>query len=395
MSYNPKKLFNQIQKKEQDNATNGGSGGFGNPLIFKPKVGTTYAVRLLWLPPIADCDREYPMINSFVHRIWDDNAAGGQKEAKVICPTSQYIMGESSAAFKRCPICEAASAFYKQGQEGSDSASELYSKFRRTCLGYVPVYIVNGPEEDIHQVKILQYGKQFKDFFDSKIFGIKKQNKYADQDMNTDMDDEAIGLEAFMYYDESADQIVTRGYDLLITTTTKKMNLQGKQIDMPQYQLDFTRKLRDIRDIDGIELDSDEGIKYFNTLNEHILHFDADFYIKSTDAELQEFKMNYITGNTALNTEDEQVSRRPPIALPKKQAVVESTEDDDVDEIPMGKPTKRKPVVADEDDVDEIPMPKPKRKPVSVAETDDEDDIPRTASGEIDIDSLIGEFTDN
>ena len=111
MSYNPKQLFSQIQKKEQDNASgSGNNSGFTNPLIFKPKVGSSYAVRLLWLSPDKGCDREYPMINSFIHRVWDDNATTGSKDVKVICPTSQYMMGETSAAFRRCPICEAASA---------------------------------------------------------------------------------------------------------------------------------------------------------------------------------------------------------------------------------------------------------------------------------------------
>jgi hypothetical protein len=400
MSYNPKQLFSQIQKKEQDNASgSGNNSGFTNPLIFKPKVGSSYAVRLLWLSPDKGCDREYPMINSFIHRVWDDNATTGSKDVKVICPTSQYMMGETSAAFRRCPICEAASAFYKQGQEGSKSGEELYNKFRRTCQGFVPVYIVNGPEEDIHQIRILQYGKQFKDFFDSKIFGIKKQNKYADADSQSDMDDEAIGLEAFMYYDESVDQIVTRGYDLLITATTKKMNLGGKQIDMPQYQLDFTRKLRDIRDLDGVELDSDAGIKYFNSLNSEVLHFDKDFYIKSTDADLQDFKLNYITGSSVADADDEDAimeQRRPPVALPKKkQEVVEDETSEDDDEIPMGKTaarnTRARAVIEDEIPM-ETPKSKPARKPVVV---DDEDDgIPRTTSGEIDIDALIGEFDD-
>ena len=119
MSYNPKKLFNQIQAKAQSQASSAGQSSFGNPLLFKPKVGTTYSVRLLWLQPEKGYEREWPMINSYIHRIWDDNITSGSKEAKVICPTSQYVMGETSAAFKRCPICEATSEFYKKGQDGS------------------------------------------------------------------------------------------------------------------------------------------------------------------------------------------------------------------------------------------------------------------------------------
>ena len=325
--YNPKSLFNKIQSKEQAIAENSGStGNFTNPLIFKPKVGTTYAVRLLWLSPDKGSDREYPMINQYIHRVWDDNATNGNKDNKVICPTSQYMMGEVPAAFKKCPICAAASNFYKQGQEGSESAKELYSKFRRTCLGYVPIYIVNGPEDDIGQIKILQYGKQFRDFFDSKIFGIKKQNKNEDAAVN--LDEEAIGLEAFMYYDETADSVINVGYDLLITTTSKKMNIGGKQVDMPQYQLDFSRRTKTINELDGVDITSEEGIKYFNSLNADILHFDKDFYIKSTEEELHEFNLNFISGE-AVSTMTVG-STKPAISLPKKTVSEESVEEDSI-----------------------------------------------------------------
>ena len=363
MSYNPKSLFNKIQQKEQANAANAGNTGFTNPLLFKPKVGTTYSVRLLWFNPADGSDREYPMINSYVHRCWDDNATNGNKEHKVICPTSQYVLGETNNAFRSCPICSAMSDFYKKGQEGSESAKEIYSKFRRTCIGYVPIYIVAGPtdDENVHQIKILQYGKQFKDFFDKKIFNVKKANRNGEDVDASAVDDESIGLEAFMYYDETADEIVTKGYNLLITTTSKKMVLGGKQIDMPQYQLDFTRKLSNITDFDGVELDTPEGVKYFNSLNSQVIHFDRDFYLKSTDQELQEFKLNFIT-KEAVTADDSVIEQpaKPTIKLPKKPA--KSAEHEEVDEIPMGNAaTEEKP----------------------------SDDIPRTESGDVDVDALI------
>lgn len=363
MSYNPKSLFDKIQQKEQENAANAGTTGFNNPLIFKPKVGTVYSVRLLWFTPEQGYDREYPMINSYIHKCWDDNSTSGNKEHKVICPTSQYVLGETTAAFRKCPICSAMSDFYKKGQEGSESAKEIYSKFRRTCVGYVPVYIVNGPNDDenVHQVRILQYGKQFKDFFDNKIFGIKKQNRNNEEQDMSMVDDEAIGLDAFMYYDETSDEIVTKGYNLLITTTSKKMVLGGKQIDMPQYQLDFARKLSNITDFDGVELTTKEGVKYFNSINSQIIHFDRDFYFKSTDQELQEFKLNYIS-KESVNTEVEETTNKPTIKLPKKP--VEEVEEQD--QIPMGNSTK-----TNEDDSVET------------------EEVPRTDSGEVDVDALL------
>lgn len=370
MSYNPRKLFDQIQAKAQSQANSAGQGSFGNPLLFKPKVGTTYAVRLLWLQPEKGYDREWPMINSYIHRIWDDNITSGSKEAKVICPTSQYVMGDTSAAFKRCPICEAASDFYKKGQEGSSSAKELYNKIRRTCIGYIPIYIVNGPEEDIGQVRILQYGKQFKDFFDAKIFGIKN-SKNADEN-SAMLADEALGIEAFMYYDEAKDAIETRGYNLIITTTSKMMIINDRKVDMPQYGLDFARKMTTISEIDGIDLEDDNGVKYFNTLNESVLHYDRDFFLTSTDEELAEFKLQYVSKSVAESVEEdeEEAVARPPVRPPVKKAkpVVEETE------------------VEDEEDA--IPMHINKSKPVK--ETTSE--LPMTETGDLDVDSLVSDL---
>lgn len=374
MSYNPKSLFNKIQQKEQANVANGGgSQGFSNPLIFKPKVGTTYSVRLLWLNPTEDSDREYPMINSYIHRVWDDNATNGNKDNKIVCPTSQYMLGETSAGFKRCPICEAASDFYRKGQEGSESAKELYKKFRRTCVGYVPIYIVNGPEEDINQIRILQYGKQFKDFFDQKIFGLPPKGK-NNEEVDLSMMEEAIGVDAFMFVDAETNTVMTNGYNLIITTTSKKMFLDGKQVDMPQYSLDFARKATNISDIDGVELDSPAGIKYFNSLNSQVLHFDSDFYIKSTDEELHDFKLNFITKETISNESVDEdvmvdVPKRPVIKPVARKPIVESSTEE-IDEIPMGDAPKNKLPVIDEDVEEPVVTKKTVKKPVVIDDDD-------------------------
>lgn len=374
MSYNPKSLFNKIQQKEQANSTGSTASGFSNPLLFKPKVGTSYSVRLLWLTPEEGFDREYPMINSYIHRVWDDNATSGNKESKVICPTSQYMMGDTSAAFKRCPICEASSEFYKKGQEGSESGKELYSKFRRTCIGYVPVYIVNGPEEDIHQIKILQYGKQFKDFFDKKIFGIQPKQRNAEE-TSLAMEEDALGVDAFMYFDEDNNEVVTSGYNLIITTTSKKMILNGKQVDMPQYSLDFSRKMSTITELDGIDLDSKQGIKYFNSLNAQVLHYDRDFYLKSTDEELHNFKLNFITKenvNESVESEETSIPRRAPIKPVKPAKAYEETEVEtevELDEIPMGNAPK-KPVVEIDTEEDLMPVKQSKARKVEIEDDD-------------------------
>lgn len=347
MSYNPKSLFNKIQSKVQ--ATNNQSTeqtNFGNPNILKPKAGETYSLRLLWLPPAEGSTREFPMINSYIHRIWDDSTTVGNKEHKVICPTSQYILDETRKGFASCPICTEMSECYKKGQEGSDSAKELYNKFRRTCMGYVPVYIVSGPGDTAGTVKILQYGKQFKDFFDNHIFGVKKNSKTEDENA-VEVEDENLGVDAFTYYDEESDSIITKGYNLIIRVTTKKMKIGNKDVNMPQYALEFSRRLSEISEIDGIDLNSKEGKKYFLGLN-NTLKFDKDFYLSSTPEELQEFKLAYISGETAvLNELNESV-----VTTPNSSKKTEG--DGGEDEIPMNFPgnkqTKTSKLEEDDDE---------------------------------------------
>jgi len=290
-NYNPTMLFDTLKQKEIN--ANNSLGHFGNPNIFKPKIGTSYVLRLLWLSP-DNTDREYPMINQYVHSFWDDEITNGSKEVTVYCKTSQYDMGETRAAFNDCPICGKSSEFYQDFKNNSSNTSkELYDKFGRKLHGYVPVYIVDGPESDKGQIKILYYGKLYKTFFDKKIFGIIKQQKNAKTDnkneQSTVNSDEIIGVDAFMYYDPKSEEVITNGYDLLITVTAKKVLVNGKQIDMPDYSLDFSRKARNISKFGNTEISPE----YFNSLS-HELSFDKDLYKTSTIEELNEFKAKYI-----------------------------------------------------------------------------------------------------
>lgn len=358
MSYNPKSLFSQIQKREQEHA-NLSVSAFANEHLFKPKSGTV-VLRLLWLPP-NNCDREYPMINSYVHKFYDPNATG-KKFAKVVCPTSQYMLGETMEAFQKCPICKAVSEFYKNGQKGSKSAEEMYKTFRRTCEGYIPVYVVNGPEDVIGQVKILQYGKQFKDFFNRKIFGIQAKAKEGEE-QEPIAEDEIIGLDAFMYLNEDTGKIVTEGYDLIITTTTTKMNLNGKSVNMPQYSLDFSRKPKSITEINNIDLTKGTGINYFKNINNDI-RFDADFYVTSTDADLQMFKTSYITkGEIEESTVEEETSV-------ETDNIVEEEEVETVKSTPT-------------------PKTKTKTKSAPITIEEQEEDIIHNYDGDVDVDAII------
>lgn len=379
-NYNPMSVFNKIQKTEQARANDAGSSSAAkNPLIFKPKVNTTITCRLLWLPPAADSDREYPMINSYVHNFYDE--LGTKKFHQVVCPTSQYMMGETRAAFDKCPICTEMSSVYNNFKEtGSTSAKELYDKFKRKCMGYIPVYIINGPDDVKGQVKILSYGKQFKDFFDAKIFGITKPTKNGQPPIEISQD-EIIGLEAFMYQDANG-EIVTDGYDLVITTASKRMPINGKEVDMPTYSLDFSRRKKSLTEIEGHDLTTSAGEKYFEKLND-LLSFDKDFYIKSTDKELQEFKTSVLMKDIVETSDlmSEEVTSAPAIKLPKRETIKAPA--DEEEDVPKA---KAKRVVEDEE---EEVKPKAKAKAAPIVDEVDELTGVEDDFDSIDVESLL------
>ena len=351
---NPKSIFADIQQKLKENANLSGalSGGFKAEHIFKPTKAGTMTVRLLWLPPADGVKRDFPMINSYVHRFYDPNAIG-RKYVKITCPTSQHMDGETPTGFGNCCICKAVSNFYKEGTD-SPSARELYNTFRRACEGYIPVYVVTGPDDLQGTVKILQYGKQFKDFFNRKIFGITTKNDAEPIDT-----DEIIGLEAFMYYDTDEDAIATTGYDLIISTTVENITIGNKKVAMPKYSLDFSRRPKTIAEIDDIDLGTKAGVKWFKGLNEE-LGFDRNLLTYSTAEEREQFLKNYITKET---TPEESISK------------VNELINDSVDE--------------EEEEEEVKPVKKASKKAPPIEEDDEEDVAPKKDGGDIDVDALL------
>jgi len=353
---NPKSIFADIQKKIKEDAANAASAPSTPKIdnVFKPTKAGTMTVRLLWLPPADDVKRDFPMINSNVHRFYNPNATNGHKYVKVTCPTSQHMKGETAAGFSDCCICNAVSKFYKESAN-SASAKELYSTFRRAVEGYIPVYVVTGPEELQGKVKILQYGKQFRDFFNRKIFGMA-----AKTDSEAVDPDEIIGLEAFMYYDSDENTIATTGYDLIISTTVENIAINGKKTPIPKYSLDFSRKPKTIDEIEGIDLDSKAGIKWFKNLNDEI-GFDKNFLTYSTEEEREAFLKTYVTKET----NDETLSKSDIDSLIEEGQNASNDEDEEEEEVKPKKTTKKK-----------------------VVEEDDEDETPKNG-GDIDVDALL------
>lgn len=347
MSFNAMGIFDKLQQREQQRASEGGN--FGNKHLLKLQKGSKYQLRLLYLPPL-NCERMYPMINSYSHSFWDDNASGNKMQV-VACPTSQYLDGDGG--FSNCAICACASKYYSEFKEnGSKTAEELYKKFKRNFNGYIPVYVVNGPEEAVGKVMILRYGKQLADFLNLKVFGVSPKPRKGEAPIEVDADD-VLGIEAFTYLDDNGN-IVTKAYDLTITVTTKTVPVDGKNVDMPNYAYDFKRNASTINEFGDVELTAE----YFNTLNEE-LSFDKDFYINSSAADRENFKLKYITASDDIETN-------------------ETTEQHE-ETVPQVKPLTKKTVITDE--VEQKPQPKKEVKEESNDITDE--------NGDIDVDKLL------
>lgn len=366
----PMKLFNLLKEQAQ---TSGQT--FGNPNILKLQKGKKYALRLLWLPADSSHDRQFPMINQYVHHIWDDHAIGS-KDVNVICPTSQYDM--SNQGFRVCPICDRMSALYKMATDGSPSADEVYKKFKRSLRGFVPVYVANGPAEDVGKVKILQYTISFKKYFDSKIFGLIDSKDAANGDekvASTEFDEsDTVGIGAFMYFDPTKNEVVTSGHNFVITVGTKKVPIGGRLVEMNDYKLDFSMKPSVISDFGGTPITPE----YFCGLSEE-LHFDEDFLVMHDDEKIKAFKQKYIDEGCCEAAE--------PAAKKASPAVIGEVADS-----PKPKAAVKTAVATEEADGPAEPKPAPKKGATYDGPEIEEDKHEEASSGggdDIDLDELL------
>lgn len=286
-------LFDRLRKKVEAQSSRNGGGFYTNENLLKLKIGEKYKLRLLWIPAPKGINRENPMINQYIHRFWDDNAIGS-KNVEVFCKTSQYDEGETKAGWD-CPICREMSSVYKEySSTGSKSAKEIYDTFRRTFRGYVPVYVVSGPEEDQGKIKILQYTKSFKDFFDLHIFGIDKDSKDGQVD-----EDDILSINAFTYYEPKDDSVQLEGYDFIVTVGSKTIPIRGKNVQVPDYKLSFKNSKTEIDFGWG-----DDTVENYLKLSE-TLSFDKDFLKTSTTEELENFLNKYIKNSSSSSIEED------------------------------------------------------------------------------------------
>jgi len=277
MSFNVANLFERL-KEEPDRPT---ASKFTDEDILKPEPGNTYVLRLLFLPPVGDSKRALPMVNQYYHSFWD-NSLQSNKGVVVYCPTSEYISGNNG--FKECPICDSAQRFYKDSQT-SASAKELYKKAARTFKGYIPVYVVSGPDDIVGKVKILRYPKTVAQFFDHAIFN--KSSYKRDDQPQVDLD-EVIGKDAFSYEDDTG--LHLEAYNFILEVTSKKVDTENGKVNMPQYKCSFSRKMSKITQFGENEIKSG----YFEELSKN-LDFDKKYMRTSTREELMDFNLKYIS----------------------------------------------------------------------------------------------------
>ncbi len=384
----PMSLIDQIRKREQANQA--ASTFPTNENIIKLKAGNNYAFRLLWLPPIDDkCNRLYPMISQYVHRIYQK----GVGESKVYCPTSPYLKGDTPEGYK-CPICREVFDLYKESTT-SPSAKQIVDTFRRTMVGYIPVYVVQGPVEEKGKVRILQYTKSFHDFFYSQIFGIapKKRKNGNAEDPAIENVDEPLNTLAFMYLNED-DELITTGVNFIVKVTAQKVPINGRMTDVNKYEMKFSHSETDIPGITA---------PVFKALNSK-LKFDEDFYKESSTEELLTFKNKFMSNTTETSTDDDddevssdinQIVAAKSKPTSRATTVVEEVDQNDgeenvEDEIPMN--NKSADVV--EEIEEEIPTTKkaskkPSSKVKSAPIVEDENETNDAESSEENVDDFI------
>ena len=375
-------VFDRLRKQAEAQSSKGGSGFYTNENLLKLKIGEKYRLRLLWIPAPKGVNREHPMIGQYVHRYWDNNAIGS-KNIEFYCKTSSYDEGETKAGWD-CPVCREMSNIYKEySKTQSKSAKEVYDTFRRTFRGYVPVYVVSGPEEEVGKIKILQYTKSFKDFFDLHIFGIDKDSKDGHVD-----DEDILSINAFTYYEPKDDTVQLEGYDFTVTVGSKTIPIKGRNVQVPDYKLNFKNSKTEIDFGWG-----DETVERYIKLSE-TLNFDKDFIKISTTEELTGFVNKYIKNSEVddegISDEIDEEIENPHVNKMKEMAKATSkklntkVEDDDEEDEEEEKPVKKS-----------TKAEKPVKEVEAKKDEDEEDDDSSDADSksdddeELDLDNLL------
>lgn len=236
-----------------------------DPRMLNIEVGKTYRFRLL---AFASDVRKDLFINKWVHH----NADYSDKNVNVdyeyvTCPCSEYIDNHSY----NCPICESISSLYKQGKAGNLTAKKMSNRFKRIFNGFIPVYVIADPTtpENVGHVKIWKFSKEVNVYLKKKIFGIDISKKKDDKApapaiMNT------VGKRAFM---------LDNGLDIIMSVTEKT----DGEFSFRNYACEFALEPT------TITTPAENLLSEYNALN-----FDKDFYTKSSEKELLEFKGKYI-----------------------------------------------------------------------------------------------------
>jgi hypothetical protein len=276
------------------------------------KAGNTYQFRLLY--HVEDpTKRKRPFIAKYDHTFWDEDAEY-DKLKKITCPTSEYILNNNG--FSKCPVCKATRKFYKDKEDGSATAEELYKQFRRKFHGYALVYVVNDPtnEDNNGKVKIMHFGITIHRWLKLQIFGIGDKDQVVD--------DEVIGKAAFDLED---------GYNLKVKV--------GKKGEYNKYDCEFARKTS------TVEITKEEIAEAATELK-----FDEEFLTFSTDEEIQNFYKTCVLAEEVNKDASDELD----LDLDedeKAEIINEAIGDDDLN-MDSDEPEIEETTVEDDDDID-------------------------------------------
>ena len=208
-----RKKFDELKKKKQVSDEQASKPKTDERLIkFVP--GNTYRFRLLFS---TSDKRSSPFIEKVTHNFYSKEK---RSSGWITCPTSEYIDGKYG--YKNCQACGKVSDFWKQKDNGSISAGELYNTFKRKNVCFAPVYVVSdgsNPENN-GKVKIMKYGYTVYEFLEREVFARDPKTK------KPIVDAETTGPDAFE---------LTNGYDLIVTVTQKTK-------EFPAYSCSWSKK---------------------------------------------------------------------------------------------------------------------------------------------------------
>ncbi len=292
---------------------------------------TWYRFRLLAFKS-AKTNRDYPIIERFVHQHWGKNEKGFSViEDEIVCPVTKWADWDGDRY--DCPVCKFANQNFlalKESNWRDATARQKNREFGRKYQAIVPVYVVNDPNYagNNGKFKVL--------IFSDKKFYQEFEDKIKKASMTKCVFNGKAAVDCCIHMSE-VPEVRNEGQP-------NEYVYKNKVIDRITFS-------KDPYDLPAI---TKEAVDAFP--------FDETYYVQSTKEEIMDFYNKYIKiSNNDIPDDDEvEVYDKAP-AAPEAVETVENTAakvddilDDDVDEVLAKDP--------DEEGLD-VPPPAPADKP--------------------------------